>query len=203
MASEMYRGRRCTRRPLYARWAGRIANAIVIAISFGGCAGAVAQTQTASEYEVKAAYVYNFTKFVEWPAEAFARPDDPIRICVLGDDPFGNDLATVLQGKTVAEHKLRLVQINDAHDSKTCHVLFIGNSERHRVPYTLREVSGCCVLTVAESKDFTRYGGMINLVVDHERVRFDVNLTSARRAHLKVSARLLGLARVVVDDGEP
>ena len=147
------------------------------------------------EYQVKAAFLLNFTKFVEWPAAAFAAPDSPVAICVLGDDPFGGALDQMVQGEVVNGRKLIVQRITHAPLPKTCQVLFIGKSEKD-VPNTLAAV-GPGVLTVGEGESFLRDGGVIAFIVEDRRVRFDINRTAAAHAGLKLSSQLMKVARFV------
>jgi YfiR/HmsC-like len=148
--------------------------------------------QTASEYEVKAAFLYNFTKFVEWPETAF--PDDSFRVCVLGDDPFGKSLKA-LTGQEVAGRKLQVLSFReDIAKTEECHVLFISRSERERLAEILSGVRNSPVLTVADSRGFLDGGGVINFVLEGSKVRFEINQEAAERTGIKISSKLLRLA---------
>ncbi len=160
--------------------------------------GGLARGQTADEtveYQVKAAFLLNFAKFVEWPAGAFPTADSPIAICVLGKDPFGRALDEVVQGETVNARRLVVQRINQAPAPRMCNVLFVGGGEKD-VPKLLDSL-GRQVLTVGEGDKFLRDGGMIALVIDNRRVRFDVNQMAAVNAGLTLSSRLLSVARSV------
>jgi hypothetical protein len=146
------------------------------------------------EYRVKAAFLLNFTKFVEWPPEEFADSDSPITICILGDDPFGPALDRMVAGEDVNGRKV-LVQRIRHEPSKSCQVLFIGRLERD-VPKILASL-GRGTLTVGEGENFLREGGMIAFVIDNRRVRFDIKRNAAEGAALKLSSKLLNVARSV------
>jgi hypothetical protein len=148
-----------------------------------------------SEYQVKAAFLLNFTKFVEWPPTAFAEPDAPFTICILGDDPFGSVLDQIVEGEKVNDRKL-VVQRIHGRATIGCQVLFVSNSER--VPSILTTV-GRGVLTVGDGEDFVREGGMIGFVLERRRVRFDINQSAAANASLKLSSKLLSVARTVAN----
>lgn len=147
------------------------------------------------EYQVKAAFLLNFTKFVDWPAASFANPESPIAICILGRDPFGPVLDEIVQGETVNARKVTVQRISQPPGPQTCQVVFVGDPGKE-TPKTLSGM-GRGVLTVGEGERFLRDGGMVALVVDNRRVRFDINQTVATGAGLGLSARLLNVARTV------
>lgn len=159
-------------------------------------AAAAARAQEAyQEYDVKAAFLYNFVKFVEWPAGAFAEERSPVEICVYGGDPFGRSLDDVIKGEAVQGRGLSIRRPASATGLDGCHVLFIAAVERERVAEALAAVGGRPVLTVGDSDGFLRAGGMINFVLDEGRVRFRINEEVARRARLTISSKLLRLAQ--------
>lgn len=147
------------------------------------------------EYQVKSAFLLNFTKFVEWPAAAFEAPDSPIAICVLGEDPFGATLDQIVAGEVVNSRKVSVVRIKRAPAPKACQVLFLGRPEKEIASLLPSLEDG--VLTVGEGESFIRDGGMIAFVIENRRVRFSANQRAAERAGLKISARLLNVARSV------
>jgi hypothetical protein len=149
----------------------------------------------ALEYQVKAAFLLNFTKFIEWPAAAFVAPDSPIAICILGDDPFGSALDQIAAGEIVNGRKVVTQRIKHASPPKTCAVLFVSRSEKD--VSKLLPGLGPGVLTVGEGDSFLRDGGMIAFVVENRRVRFEINQTAAENAGIKVSSRLLNVAKAV------
>jgi YfiR/HmsC-like len=145
------------------------------------------------EYRVKAAFLLNFVKFTEWPRSAFARTDSPIAICVFGDDPFGTALDEVTAGETVSNRRVVIQRPKRVPLPKSCKVLFFGRSERE-AGKVLSSV-GPGVLTVGEGDGFVRDGGMITFVIEGRRVRFDINVAAAEGAGLKLSSKLLSVAR--------
>jgi len=151
--------------------------------------------QAPSEYQVKAAFLLNFTKFVEWPPSAFASSDAPIAICILGKDPFGRGLDDIVQGESVNGRMVVVRRLNQVPAPQACQVVFLAGSEKDAAG-TLSDL-GRDVLTVGEGDRFLRDGGMIALVIDSRRVRFDINQTAAENASLKLSSRLLSVARSV------
>jgi YfiR/HmsC-like len=150
-----------------------------------------------SEYQVKAAYLYNFLKFVEWPEDSFADPLAPIVIGVVGEDPFGNALPQVVIGKTIQGRDLVIRKYHSGEDLRGAHILFISVSEKKRLPQVLSGLRGSSVLTVADMDGFLEAGGMIQLLSEDNRVRFAINLDAADRARLKISSKLLSLAKRV------
>jgi hypothetical protein len=161
---------------------------------------AYSQTENPVEYQVKAAFLLNFTKFIDWPAASFANPDSPITICILGKDPFGPVLDEIVQGETVNARKVTVQRISQPPITQragpqTCQVVFVGEPDKE-ISKTLSSL-GRGVLTVGQGDRFLRDGGMVALVVDNRRVRFDINQTAATGAGLGVSARLLNVARAV------
>jgi hypothetical protein len=147
------------------------------------------------EYEVKAAFLLNFTRFIEWPASAFESANSPFAICVMGDDPFGNTLDQVVEGESVGGHRLVAQRIDRAPAPKECQVLFVRKTGKD-VAAILADI-GPGVLTVSDQDGFLREGGMIAFVIEDRHVRFDINLRAAVRASLTMSSRLLNVARFV------
>jgi len=156
-----------------------------------------AQGREASEYQIKAAYLYNFAKFVEWPPEVLSRKDDPIRICIVGENPFGNYLNESTEEKTINGRKLVIWELKSVQDAKGCQIVFIGVSEKYHVRAMLESIKGAAVLTVGDTEGFAQAGGMINFTLEESMVRFEVNVDAAERARLKISSKLIRLAKVV------
>ncbi len=156
----------------------------------------------ASEREVKAAMLFSFTKFVEWPADSFHQASAPLGICLLGRDPFGPLLDRLVADRSVAGHPIHVKRFHHTADTKGCHVLYIGSSESKHVEEALEAMPGAAVLTVSDTEHFTRRGGVVGFVMEDNKVRFEVNLNAAGRARLRISARLLKLARDV-QNGAP
>ena len=155
--------------------------------------------QTVSEDQVKAAYVYNFAKFVEWPAIAFPSPTAPFRLCVLGEKSFQSELDQVIKGKTVAGRPVTMVPAQVQEQFRSCHILFIASSQNKQVQRILESLRDSSVLTVGEAKNFIEQGGIINLVLEDDRVQFQVNHKAATQAGLRISSRLLTVAKLVIE----
>jgi hypothetical protein len=147
------------------------------------------------EYQVKAVFLLNFTKFIDWPAAAFELPDSPITICVLGEDPFGATLDQVVNGEIVNGRKVAVQRIKRPPAPKSCQILFWGKSDIAAAK--VLPGLGHGVLTVGEGESFLHEGGMISFIIDNRRVRFEVNQTLAENAGLKLSSKLLSVARSV------
>jgi hypothetical protein len=147
------------------------------------------------EYEVKAAFLLNFTKFVDWPADAFSDPDGRITICILGKDPFGASLDDLLREESVNGHKLAVRRIAATPSAHSCQIVFLEAAQTETV--NMLAGMGPGVLTVGEGERFLRRGGMIAFVVDKRRVRFDIDQRALENAGLKVSSKLLSVARAV------
>jgi YfiR/HmsC-like len=157
-----------------------------------------AQSPTAGEYQVKAAFLFNFAKFVEWPSSSLPDPSAPLRICILGRDPFGEELRNITKEKTVSGRKLQIDQVVDLRQARTCQILFIASSEKAQLKETLDALQGANVLTVSDTNGFLEQGGMINFVLENDRVQFGVNRKAAEKAGLKISSKLLSVAKLVV-----
>jgi uncharacterized protein DUF4154 len=151
-----------------------------------------AQKNKPQEYEVKATYLYNFGRFVEWPASG--NTSDKFAICVLGQDPFGSYLDAVVAGEAINNRKLIARRVATARDAIPCQILFISDSESAHLKEILAALEKTTVLTVSDVPNFTVVGGMIQFVVVDQRVRFSVNLTAAGKAGLALSSQLLKVA---------
>jgi len=149
-----------------------------------------------SEYEVKAAFVYNFINFVEWPSD----PGDPVRLCVLGELP---DTAAFnrLNGREVRRKRLAVVPLRALGDVRSCDILFLADRLPHQLPEVLARLNGNPTLTISDTDGFARRGVMINLFLEEKRVRFEVNTDAARAAGLGISSKLLRLASKVYGAG--
>ncbi len=153
------------------------------------------------EYLLKAVFLYNFAKFVEWPAASFKNPHE-VTLCILGTDPFGDALASI-EGKTAMGRKLAVKRIQRIEDARGSQILFISHSEENRLPAILMKARKMHILSVADMEGFAQKGGIITLVTVKNRIRLEINIDASRRAGLKISSKLLGLSKVVRDrDGE-
>ena len=162
-----------------------------------------AQTKAATEYQVKAAFLYNFAKFVEWPPSTFSDVKQPLDICVYGHDPFGTALDDALLGKTIGERRVGLGRATQFQDLASCQVVFVSASAREPAADLANRFKGRAVLLVGETDGFAASGGTIQFTIEDNRVRFVINPDAADRAGLKISSKLLALAKIVHDPNRP
>jgi hypothetical protein len=162
----------------------------------GGGTSLFAQA-TSKEYQIKAAFLFNFMQFVEWPPTVFKSADDPFRIGVLGQDPFNAALEETVQGETISNHKIIVEHAMQVDDLKNCQLIFISKSEKKRVTEILSALDDKPILTVSEIDGFAERGGGINFYLEGNKVRFEVNPDAARRDGLKVSSQLLSLGKII------
>lgn len=148
-----------------------------------------------TEYDVKAAFLFNFAKFVTWPPDAFAGPNAPLVIGVLGENPFGNELARLAADLRIQGRPLRVKEATNAVQLRGCHVIFISDSERERLPQIVEALrqARSPTLTVGEADLFLRAGGMIRFMVEQHKVRFEIDPENAAAAGLVISSKLLSL----------
>jgi hypothetical protein len=167
---------------------------LLLAAAVGGGPGAFAQPL---EYEVKAAFLYNFALFVEWPPTALPARGQAFVVAVLGEDPFGDALETALAGKQIMQWDLAVRRVARVEAAAGAQIVFISASESPRLDRVLGALAGRGVLTVGDMDGFARQGGIIGFRMEERKVRFDINPQEATRAHLKISSQLLRLAHVV------
>lgn len=153
--------------------------------------------QTVEDSRVKAAYLYNFAKFVEWPPKAFRSPEDPTVICVVGDERTSDVLESGLSGKRAGGKLVEARRPDSSSGIRSCHVLFIGFSDKQRITQLLKQLQGASVLTVGQSDQFLALGGMINLALKDSRIELEIDPDASSAAGLKISSRLLMVGRLV------
>jgi hypothetical protein len=156
-----------------------------------------AQISSAEEYKLKLAFLYNFAKFVDWPADSFPSPQAELNICVVGRDPFDNDLEQQVSERSVNGHRYATHRVRPSDDLNACHIIFLPASSDNSLPVVLRQLEGSPAITVGESAGFASRGGTVNFVMEGTRLRFEVNLSASQRARSRISSRLLSLARIV------
>ena len=154
-------------------------------------------SSVSSEYLIKAGFIYNFANLVQWPSNAFTQPDAPIVIGILGEDPFGTVLDRVLEGKKVNGRVFVVKRLKSVLDLKECHIVFVSSSEMAHFAEAIHLAKGMPILTIGENPGFAKRGGIINLVLEDNKVHFEINVEAAKEADLNISARLLALARIV------
>ena len=155
-----------------------------------------AESMQYQEYLVKAAFLFNFTKFVDWPSESFKDNAAPIKLYILGDDPFGEALDTI-RDKTVKGRRLVIKRCQKVEELEGAHLLFISASEKGRVNQILQSLKNTPVLTISETERFGQMGGIINFITVENKVQFEINSEQAQQNKLKISSQLLKLARIV------
>jgi YfiR/HmsC-like len=178
---------------------------LILAVSLslgwiGETAAQVSDASDSSEYLIKAGFIYNFAKFVEWPSTAFADADAPIVIGVIGVDPFGSLIDRIVEDKKIGSHGFVVKRFRwgkDLKDLKDCKILFVSPSEKGHMDEILQMVKGLPILTVGETPGFAERGGMIRFTLEDNRVRFEVNVEAARQVNLNISSRLLTLAKII------
>jgi hypothetical protein len=163
----------------------------------GGVMNLSAQIVASKEYQIKAAFLLNFIQFVEWPPKVFTNADEPFRIGVLGENPFGTALEETVQGEAINSHKIIVQHAQRFKDLKDCQMIFISESEKRRVGEILAGLDSEAILTVSEIGGFAQSGGIINFYLEGSKVRFEVNPAAARRVGLNVSSQLLSLGKIV------
>ena len=173
--------------------------ALVVSLAAMAPISALAQVdRTAAETQIKAAFLYKFSAFVEWPTRAFASPESPFAIGVIGADELAAQLEQIVKGRTALERPVVVRRMRRGESVAGIQMLFIGQTEGARLAEILASAKGQSVLTVTESEDALSHGSMINFVSVDDKVRFDVALPQAERGALRISARLLAVARKVL-----
>jgi hypothetical protein len=172
-----------------------VAAAVVVA-AVGGWPGENAWAQE-EELRVKAAFLYKFVGYIDWPSAAFARPDTPVTIAVVGADPLAAELAQAVAGRTVNDRPVTVRRLKPGEALDGVHVLFVGKAENARLPQLAQAAQARSILTVSETDGALAQGSVINFVLAERRVRFEIALDSAEKSRLKLSSRLLAVAQQV------
>jgi hypothetical protein len=176
---------------------------VAVLLSLSVAVGANAQSSASaasSEYLIKAGFIYNFAQLVQWPSAAFSQADSPIVIGILGADPFGTSIDRVVENKKLDGRSLvikRLRWSKDPKDLTECNILFISSSEKEHIADLINMLKWLPILTIGETPGFAARGGIINLTLEDNKVRFEVNIGAAKQANLNISSRLLALAKIV------
>jgi YfiR/HmsC-like len=161
------------------------------------------QTSTPVEYQVKAAFLFNFAKFVEWPTGAFLSETTPISLCVFGQDPFGGALDEIARGEAIHNREIVVRRTNELPSMNSCQLIFVGNKEHKRLSELLNAVRGVSTLVVGETEGDAEAGTVIQFFSEGRQLRFAVNVDAMQRAKLSFSSKLLALAKIVHDGGHP
>jgi hypothetical protein len=182
--------------PMRRSWAAGLACALTAVAPQAGA------SEGTSEYQVKAAFLFNFAKYVEWPESAFPEPADRIVLCILGENPFGALLEEIVKDKKVNGRGLAVREIKSVSATAGCHLVFIASSERLRFDEILGGLADRPVLTVSDAESVADRGFVLGLTLKENRVRFEVNLIAARRAGLKLGSQLLKVAIRLIGYGD-
>lgn len=156
-----------------------------------------AQAEGPTEYQIKAAFLFNFAQFVQWPPDAFAATDDSLTIGVVGTDPFGPYLDAIIRGEQVGDHHLAVRRFASVEQAVACQILFVGTLDKRELARLFERLKDHPVLTVGDAEGFARQGGMIRFVTENNRIRLRINLAAAEATNLKLSSKLLRPAEIV------
>lgn len=181
----------------------RLSPWIGLVLALAGPEAVQVHAQKSPEYQVKAAYLYGFGRFVEWPPTAPAAAGKAFVVCVLGDDPFGRWLDEVAAGAVMKDKPVSVRRISQLEESAACHTLFISLSEEIRLGRILETLDNRPVLTVSDAPQFAQHGGMIGFTLDGNRVRFTVNLAATQDAGLQLNSELLRVAATILKSRRP
>jgi hypothetical protein len=155
-----------------------------------------AQTKPALEFQVKAAFLYNFTRFVSWPSSAFASPTAPFVIGILGNDPFGSYLEDIVDQEKVDEHPIVIQHYNDIKDIGNCQMLFIPSGDDKKIKEALATAAHQNILTVGGADKFVHWGGVIGFIKEDNKLRVQINVAAAKAAGLEISSKLLKISKI-------
>jgi hypothetical protein len=184
---------------LLARRASILALLVLVALAVPSFASA----KVANEYDLKAAFLFHFAQFVEWPAEAMPNKNTPLTIGILGGDPFGKTLDAMVANEAVRGHKLVVRRFREVGEADSCQILFISPSEDSRLGPILSHLKGRSILTVGEGKGFALRSGIVGFVLSDRRLRLAVNLAAANACRLTISSKLLRQSEIVGPAGVP
>jgi hypothetical protein len=179
---------------------GGIGSWLLALVLLNGSLGAPAHPQAPSEYQIKAAFLYNFARFIEWPTESFKGEGEPLVVGVLGDDPFGSILDQSLNGKSINGRQLTIKRLKWGQNLRDCQLLFICASEKKRLAQILDSLKGVGVVTISDLNNFCQQGGLIGFILEDNKVRFVINTDVAEQARLRISSKLLSLAKAVLGE---
>jgi hypothetical protein len=161
------------------------------------------QSSGVAEYVVKATFLYDFAKFVDWPPSSMANDIAPLILCIVGADPFGGALDSTLRGQGIDHHQISVRRISKPDDLRMCQIAFISRSESKNLPTIVDNLKGASTLLVGEAQGFAEHGGEIQLYLEDNSVHFAINIDAVQRAHLAINSNVLALARIVHDDHPP
>jgi hypothetical protein len=175
---------------------------VVAALTVVALCSSIAHAQDVTEPSLKAAFIYNFAKFTEWPADVLSGPAT-FNACVLGDMPIGDALERSVKGRQLGGRSISVLRVAPEGPLKSCHLLYISGLKTSQITTIVDAIKGAPVLTISDVEDFARMGGIAHVFVDNGKMRFDLNLELAKRARLQLSSKLLVLAARVHDGAAP
>ncbi|MFT3911726.1 MAG: YfiR family protein [Ferruginibacter sp.] len=155
------------------------------------------KAQTAAEYQVKAVFLYNFTRFVDWPAATFESATSPFVIGILGNDPFGNYIDETVSGESTGEHPIVIKRFKTVKDIDNCQILFINSTDAETIKSVLSDTREKKILTVSDANNFASLGGIIGFFIENNKIRMQINTEAAKAASLSISSKLLGVAKIL------
>ena len=174
---------------------------LCIAVLVAGASQTARAQSAADEYQVKAAFLFHFAQFVDWPGDVLNARDPSLKLCILDDEPRRQELQSTIEGKTIGSRLFHVRLIGQPQDIQGCNILFLSRDETRRQTAILKSLHGIPVLTVGETSNFLSDGGMIRFHIEEDKIRFDINLEAAESSQLKISSRLLLLATSVTRGG--
>jgi YfiR/HmsC-like len=194
-------GRKCPRRAYWRRWVGLVACCLACAAARPASAQQAADDAVINrEYPLKALFLYNFGGYVEWPSESFPTSQAPFAIGVLGSAPIEATLKELAATKTIAGRRIVVERFSSLDDLRPCHILFVTrNVSGQQQRMALERLQDQPVLIVGESEGFAALGGSVNFIVESNKIRFEINVDAAKQHQLKISSKLLALAKIVPD----
>ena len=171
---------------------------VIILIVWSNSSVLTAQIAPSQQHQVEAVFLFNFTQFVEWPANNFSTPETPLVIGVLGKNPFGTYLNETVSNEKVNQHPLIVQYYNTPEEIKTCHILFINLPETNKLEQVVTSLRGRNILTVSDAPNFLKQGGVIRFFTKDNKIQFQINPEAAKASDLIVSSKLLRLAEIVI-----
>lgn len=155
------------------------------------------QAQTTPEFQLKAVFMYNFTRFVEWNPGSFESYNDPFIITIIGNDPFGSYLEETVRDEKIGRHPIVIRRVDDIRSVETCHILYINEKDPPRIRQILAGLQNRNILTVSDAPNFASLGGVIGFYTENNRIRMQINTAAARNAQLNISSKLLRVAKII------
>jgi hypothetical protein len=168
---------------------------VLLVLLLGSCGYIYSQNNLPPENKIEAVFLYNFTRFVEWPPEAFSSADAPLVIGIIGNDPFGEYINEAVTGESVASHPVVVKRFQDARQLN-CHILYISSSDPEYIKWVLSYAEDKSILTVSDQNNFARWGGIVQFMKQEDKIKLQINVKAAQEAKLVISSKLLGLAKI-------